>query len=93
MPRNLRKRKNVTQERKEAMEKRLVHTDELKHWIAKSGKSKDLLAERMGITRMALHNKISGKTDFTCYEAAVLKHELHLNELAIFCRVFGFMGD
>lgn len=70
-----------------------VHTDELVGWINKSGKSKQYLADRMGCTLMSLYNKLSGRTDFTCYEAAVLRKELHLNELSVFCRVFGFYEE
>lgn len=68
----------------------IVHTDELKGWIAKSGKSKAYLASQMGITEMALYNKLIGKVDFTCYEAAVLRKELRMSEYAVFCRIFGF---
>lgn len=67
-----------------------VHLDELRALIAKSGKSLQYIAKELGIAEMTLYNKMHGKTDFTCYEAAMLRKLLNINEYAVFCRVFGF---
>lgn len=71
----------------------LVDLAELEAWIARSGKSKTYLAKKMGITLQTLYNKLQGKSDFTCYEAAVLKKELRIREVRVFMCMFGFLDE
>lgn len=66
-----------------------ISQDELLIWVRKSGKSAALLAERMGISVSSFWNKVHGVTEFTVGEANILKKELGIKELAVFCRIFG----
>ena len=60
---------------------RVVNTDRLSEFIEKSGKKKGYLAEKVGISRQALRNKMLNITEFTSTEVNILCSELGITKL------------
>lgn len=66
----------------------MTNTDLLKEAIEKSGLKLGYLADKCGITRQALSNKITNRNIFTAEEIAVLCQELKINSLTEKERIF-----
>lgn len=66
----------------------MTNTDLLKEVIEKSGLKLGYLADKCGITRQALSNKITNRNIFTAEEIAVLCQELKINSLTEKERIF-----
>lgn len=58
----------------------MTNTEMLKEAIKNSGVSITFLAEKCGISRVALYSKIEGDREFKQTEIAVLKEVLHLSQ-------------
>lgn len=67
----------------------MVNTQYLEEKIDASGKKKDFLAKKCGLSRTALYNKINGKNEFSESQASVLCKELGITTIEerrkIFC--------
>ena len=62
-------------------------TNSLKTYIANSGYKLHYIASKLGITYVALHNKLENKTEFTVTEMRALKSILNITDddfIAIF---------
>lgn len=57
----------------------MTNTKLLNQHIEKSGKSKNHLAKRLGLSRQGLYNKINGISEFYASEISILIAELDLN--------------
>lgn len=66
----------------------MTNTDLLKEIIAKSGYKLEYLADKCGITRQALSNKIANRNNFMAEEIAVLCRELKISSLTEKERIF-----
>lgn len=66
----------------------MVNTQYLEEEILKSGKKKTYLAERCGITRQSLTNKINNRTEFTLSQVKILCDELGISQLTKQERIF-----
>lgn len=66
----------------------MTNTDLLKDIIAKSGLKLEYLAQKCGITRQSLSNKITNRNIFTAEEISTLCKELKINSLTEKERVF-----
>ena len=66
----------------------MVNTAMLQEYIDKSGKKKQFLAEKLGLSRAGFRNKCSGATDFTSGEISVLCEELGVTRLTDKERIF-----
>ena len=58
----------------------MVNTELLREKIDSSGVKITHLAKEMGITYMALTNKMNKKVDFKCEEAGAIKRTLRLTD-------------
>lgn len=56
----------------------MTDTEQLKHIISKSGFKLEYLAEKCGISRQSLSNKISNRNLFTAKEIDILCDELKI---------------
>jgi len=65
----------------------MVDLNMLNTAIKESGLRRDYIADRLGITRVSLYNKLEGVTEFTASELAGMKDVLHLTQ-AVFRRIF-----
>lgn len=59
----------------------MTNTDKLKDIISKSGHKLEYLAEKCGITRQSLSNKITNRNLFNAREIDILCKELGINDL------------
>lgn len=66
----------------------MVNTKLLEQTIAESGKKKVFLANKCGMTRHSLANKINNKSEFTGMQVRVLCQELGLNQLERIDEIF-----
>lgn len=66
----------------------MVNTQALVDMIQDSGIKISFLADKMGITRQALHMKLQGKRDFKSDEALILANALHINDSDTIVRIF-----
>lgn len=66
----------------------MTNTDLLKEVISKSGYKLEYLADKCGITRQSLSNKIANRNIFTAEEISVLCRELKINSLTEKERIF-----
>lgn len=60
----------------------MLNIQYLDEWITKSGKKKDYLAEKLGITRQCFYRKCKGESDFSAKEIKILCYELGITRLA-----------
>lgn len=56
--------------------------------IANSGKKKNFLAKKCGITRQSLTAKINNRSDFTAEQIMVLCNELSITQISRRDRIF-----
>lgn len=66
----------------------MVNTALLEEKISESGKIKNYLAEKMGISRYALYLKSKNLNEFTAKEIMILCDELNINKLSDKERIF-----
>ena len=66
----------------------MVDTAMLQEYMDKSGKKKQFLAEKLGLSRAGFRNKCIGATDFTSREISVLCEELGVTRLTDKERIF-----
>ena len=66
----------------------VVNTELLEKTISESGKKKLYLAEKCGLSRKSLANKISNKTEFTGAQVRILCRELGINNFAKMDAIF-----
>lgn len=66
----------------------MTNTELLKEVILKSGFKLEYLADKCGITRQSLSNKIANRNIFTAEEISVLCRELKINSLTEKERIF-----
>ena len=66
----------------------MVNTQELEMAIANSGKKKNFLAKKCGITRQSLTAKINNRSDFTAEQIMVLCNELSITQISRRDRIF-----
>ena len=66
----------------------MTNTELLKEIIAKSGLKLEYLANRCGITRQSLSNKITNRNIFTAEEISILCKELKISTLTEKERIF-----
>lgn len=66
----------------------MTNTELLREMISKSGLKLEYLADRCGITRQSLSNKISNRNLFTAKEIDVLCEELKIDDLVEKERLF-----
>lgn len=59
----------------------MLNKELLADWICKSGKRKEHLAERLGLSRQGFYLKCIGKTEFTASEINILCDELSISKL------------
>ncbi len=59
----------------------MTNTEKLKHIISESGYKLDYLAEKCGISRQSLTNKIVNRNLFTAKEIDILCEELKISSL------------
>lgn len=60
----------------------MLNVPYLEEWIAKSGKKKDYLAEKLGITRQCFYKKCKGESDLSAREIKILCEELGISKLS-----------
>lgn len=66
----------------------MTNTEMLRNIISKSGFKLEYLAEKCGITRQSLSNKITNRNLFTAKEIEILCRELKVNTLTDKERIF-----
>lgn len=66
----------------------MTNTQYLEEWISESGKKKEYLSDKLGISRQALRMKIINQTDFTAKEIKILCDELGITKLSDKERIF-----
>lgn len=66
----------------------MTNTELLKEAIKSSGVSITFLADKCGISRVALYSKIEGDSEFKQSEIAVIKEALHLSQKERDCIFF-----
>lgn len=66
----------------------MTNTEMLRNLISKSGFKLEYLAEKCGITRQSLSNKITNRNLFTAKEIEILCRELKVNTLTDKERIF-----
>lgn len=66
----------------------MVNTQELEMEIANSGKKKNYLAKKCGITRQSLTAKINNRSDFTAEQIMALCNELSITQISRRDRIF-----
>ena len=66
----------------------MVDTAMLQEYMDKSGKKKQFLAKKLGLSRAGFRNKCIGATDFTSKEIGILCEELGVTKLTEKERIF-----
>lgn len=66
----------------------MVDTQYLENKIRESGKKKEYLAQKCGITRQSLTSKLRNKSTFTVDQVSALCRELGITKLAEKDRIF-----
>lgn len=66
----------------------MVNTQLLEKTIAESGKKKQYLAEKCGIDRHSLSNKINNRSEFTGTQLRILCQELGVNQFKKMDEIF-----
>lgn len=59
----------------------MVNTQYLEEAIANSGKKKQYLAEKLGITRQSFYERVNNKSEFTAGQITILCAELGIKTL------------
>lgn len=66
----------------------MVDTQYLENEIKKSGKKKQYLAEKCGITRQSFSDKIRNRSEFTARQIMILCDELQISQLTKKDKIF-----
>lgn len=66
----------------------MINTHELEMAISESGKKKEYLAKRCGITRQSFTSKINNRSEFTAGQVMILCDELGITKLTDKDRIF-----